>query len=210
MFWKIWTVNQSELIMSGEGHKDWISAMRFHPRGHHLLTGSGDAARSKSGISCTRLAPSPSRIIASLFGASISTELETTWLLGPLIPHVACWTSTWASAGVFSEDMLTQLRESTSSRPPICLRLPQQTRLFRFGTPEQACVFRLSTAMRVDSQVVSSTRRETDSPVAIRLEWPRRGISLLEGRPTHSVLTRRPQNCISIDRSGNLLGCWDG
>ena len=43
MFWKIWTVNQSELIMSGEGHKDWVSTMRFHPRGHHLLTGSGDS-----------------------------------------------------------------------------------------------------------------------------------------------------------------------
>jgi hypothetical protein len=25
----------SELIMSGEGHKDWVSGIAFHPRGSH-------------------------------------------------------------------------------------------------------------------------------------------------------------------------------
>ena len=41
--WKIWTVPNGELIMSGEGHKDWISGLAFHPRGTHLATSSGDA-----------------------------------------------------------------------------------------------------------------------------------------------------------------------
>lgn len=40
--WKIWTLNAGELIMSGEGHKDWISSVGFHPRGSHLLTSGGD------------------------------------------------------------------------------------------------------------------------------------------------------------------------
>lgn len=28
--------------MTGEGHKDWISAVDFHPAGSHLTTGGGD------------------------------------------------------------------------------------------------------------------------------------------------------------------------
>tara|TARA_B110000503_G_C7026866_1_gene362259 strand:- start:63 stop:209 length:147 start_codon:yes stop_codon:yes gene_type:complete len=28
--------------MSGEGHKDWVSGIAFHPRGSHLVTSSGD------------------------------------------------------------------------------------------------------------------------------------------------------------------------
>ena len=28
--------------MSGEGHRDWISGIGFHPRGSHLVTSSGD------------------------------------------------------------------------------------------------------------------------------------------------------------------------
>jgi WD40 repeat protein len=40
--WKVWTVPNGELIMSGEGHKDWISGLAFHPKGTHLCTSSGD------------------------------------------------------------------------------------------------------------------------------------------------------------------------
>ena len=28
--------------MTGEGHKDWVSGVDFHPAGTHLITGSGD------------------------------------------------------------------------------------------------------------------------------------------------------------------------
>ena len=31
-----------DLIMSGEGHKDWLSGLQFHPRGSHLATAAGD------------------------------------------------------------------------------------------------------------------------------------------------------------------------
>ena len=31
-----------ENILSGEGHKDWIAGVDFHPGGSHLVTGSGD------------------------------------------------------------------------------------------------------------------------------------------------------------------------
>jgi hypothetical protein len=33
--WKIWSIPNGELIMSGEGHKDWVSGIDFHPRGSH-------------------------------------------------------------------------------------------------------------------------------------------------------------------------------
>jgi WD40 repeat protein len=33
--WKIWSIPNGELIMSGEGHKDWVSGIDFHPRGCH-------------------------------------------------------------------------------------------------------------------------------------------------------------------------------
>eukprot|EP00762_Andalucia_godoyi_P000031 ANDGO_02375.mRNA.1 Flagellar WD repeat-containing protein Pf20 len=40
--WKLWSLPGGELIMSGEGHKDWVSGCDFHPRGTHLATSSGD------------------------------------------------------------------------------------------------------------------------------------------------------------------------
>ena len=40
--WKIWNLDNNENIMTGEGHKDWISAVDFHPAGTHLTTGGGD------------------------------------------------------------------------------------------------------------------------------------------------------------------------
>lgn len=40
--WKIWTLPAGELIMSGEGHRDWVSGVSFHPKGSHLATCSGD------------------------------------------------------------------------------------------------------------------------------------------------------------------------
>ncbi|KAJ3134696.1 Sperm-associated antigen 16 protein [Physocladia obscura] len=41
-FWKMWAFPSGELIMSGEGHKDWIADCDFHPKGAHLATASGD------------------------------------------------------------------------------------------------------------------------------------------------------------------------
>merc|ERR1712139_14712 len=38
-----WALPSGELIIKGEGHKDWIAACDFHPRGSHLATGSGDS-----------------------------------------------------------------------------------------------------------------------------------------------------------------------
>merc|ERR1719153_1551143 len=38
MTWKLWNLPSGELIMSGEGHKDWISAVSFSPAGSHLAT----------------------------------------------------------------------------------------------------------------------------------------------------------------------------
>ena len=40
--WKMWSFPSGELIMSGEGHKDWIADCDFHPKGNHLATASGD------------------------------------------------------------------------------------------------------------------------------------------------------------------------
>lgn len=40
--WKLWTMNNCDLIMSGEGHQDWIGGVSFHPYDNYLATASGD------------------------------------------------------------------------------------------------------------------------------------------------------------------------
>ena len=40
--WKIWNLDTQENIMTGQGHKDWIAAVDFHPMGTHLTTAGGD------------------------------------------------------------------------------------------------------------------------------------------------------------------------
>jgi WD40 repeat protein len=42
MTWKMWTVPGGELVMSGDGHREWIAGVEFHPHGTHLATCSGD------------------------------------------------------------------------------------------------------------------------------------------------------------------------
>ena len=40
--WKLWSVPNGDLIMSGEGHVDWVGGVEFHPKGNLLATASGD------------------------------------------------------------------------------------------------------------------------------------------------------------------------
>jgi hypothetical protein len=39
--WKLWHLPHGDLIMCGEGHKDWLAGIHFHPSGTSLATGSG-------------------------------------------------------------------------------------------------------------------------------------------------------------------------
>ncbi|KAL8275940.1 hypothetical protein Esti_000056 [Eimeria stiedai] len=41
--WKLWQLPLAELVMSGNGHEDWLGSLAFHPQGSLLLTTSGDA-----------------------------------------------------------------------------------------------------------------------------------------------------------------------
>lgn len=40
--WRLWTLPDCELVMSGEGHTSWLSGLHFHPHGSHLVSSSGD------------------------------------------------------------------------------------------------------------------------------------------------------------------------
>eukprot|EP00658_Telonema_sp_P-2_P037968 TRINITY_DN27295_c0_g1_i5.p1 TRINITY_DN27295_c0_g1~~TRINITY_DN27295_c0_g1_i5.p1 ORF type:complete len:435 (+),score=63.34 TRINITY_DN27295_c0_g1_i5:165-1469(+) len=40
--WRLTSVPQGDLVMSGQGHKDWVAGISMHPRGTMLATGSGD------------------------------------------------------------------------------------------------------------------------------------------------------------------------
>ncbi|XP_064643835.1 sperm-associated antigen 16 protein-like [Lineus longissimus] len=40
--WKMWAVPSGDIIMTGEGHTDWLSSCDFHPSGSKLATTSGD------------------------------------------------------------------------------------------------------------------------------------------------------------------------
>ncbi|XP_035187661.1 sperm-associated antigen 16 protein isoform X3 [Oxyura jamaicensis] len=41
--WKMWALPDGNIIMTGEGHADWLSGCCFHPSGTQLVTSSGDA-----------------------------------------------------------------------------------------------------------------------------------------------------------------------
>lgn len=40
--WKMWHMPAGDLIMCGEGHKDWVAGIDFHPGGTSLASSSGD------------------------------------------------------------------------------------------------------------------------------------------------------------------------
>ncbi|KFV04757.1 Sperm-associated antigen 16 protein, partial [Tauraco erythrolophus] len=40
--WKMWALPDGNIIMTGEGHADWLSGCCFHPSGTQLVTSSGD------------------------------------------------------------------------------------------------------------------------------------------------------------------------
>lgn len=40
--WRLMSLPQGELIMSGEGHKDWVAGIAMHPKGTMVATASGD------------------------------------------------------------------------------------------------------------------------------------------------------------------------
>ena len=40
--WRLWAVPGGELLMTGEGHEDWVSEVRFHPSGDLLASCGGD------------------------------------------------------------------------------------------------------------------------------------------------------------------------
>ncbi len=39
--WKMWHLPAGDLIMCGEGHKDWVAGVDFHPGGTSLASASG-------------------------------------------------------------------------------------------------------------------------------------------------------------------------
>ncbi|KAM4626529.1 sperm-associated antigen 16 protein [Discoglossus pictus] len=40
--WKMWSIPKGDIIMTGEGHTDWLSSCCFHPTGTMIATSSGD------------------------------------------------------------------------------------------------------------------------------------------------------------------------
>jgi len=40
--WKLWSIPEGEIVMTGEGHTDWLSDCEFNPQGTQLATTSGD------------------------------------------------------------------------------------------------------------------------------------------------------------------------
>lgn len=41
--WKIWKVQEGDMIIQGESHKDWVAGLDFNPAGTNLATCSGDS-----------------------------------------------------------------------------------------------------------------------------------------------------------------------
>jgi WD40 repeat protein len=49
--WKLWAIPSGDLVLSGEGHDDWIADVDFHPGGSQLATVSGDGTVKVWGFS---------------------------------------------------------------------------------------------------------------------------------------------------------------
>jgi len=42
--WKLWSVPNGDLLVSGEGHHDFIGGVCFHPKTNYVATASGDGS----------------------------------------------------------------------------------------------------------------------------------------------------------------------
>eukprot|EP01018_Ginkgo_biloba_P033107 Gb_18834 [translate_table: standard] len=40
--WRMWGLPDGDLIMTGDGHKDWVAGLDFHPSGMQIASSSGD------------------------------------------------------------------------------------------------------------------------------------------------------------------------
>lgn len=50
--WKMWSIPNGELILTGEGHKSWVSCVDFHPMAANLATSSGDGTVKVNRTTC--------------------------------------------------------------------------------------------------------------------------------------------------------------
>ena len=65
--WKLWAVPNGDLIMSGEGHLDWIGGLAFSPEVIFWLLALA-MELSRSGTLLMQVAPTPSLNTDSQFG----------------------------------------------------------------------------------------------------------------------------------------------
>ena len=40
--WALWSLPNGEIVLKGEGRKDWVSGVSFHSKGQLVATSSGD------------------------------------------------------------------------------------------------------------------------------------------------------------------------
>jgi WD40 repeat protein len=69
--WKMWHLPHGDLVMCGEGHKDWVAGVDFHPGGTSLASASGGW-----------LAP-PAGVAAAMAGRPAAEAV----LIPPRLPH---------------------------------------------------------------------------------------------------------------------------
>ena len=72
--WKMWSLPTGELIMSGEGHRDWVSDVAFSPTDPQLATTSGDSTVKLwdfKSASCVRGVPCRSMFMFSITSLKI-------------------------------------------------------------------------------------------------------------------------------------------
>jgi len=72
--WKMWSLDQGELIMSGDGHKGWLSSIDFSPHGRELATGAEDGTVKIWNFSQSRCAQTLVEHTQAVWGVGYMTD----------------------------------------------------------------------------------------------------------------------------------------
>ncbi|KAK2956251.1 putative Vegetative incompatibility protein HET-E-1 [Blattamonas nauphoetae] len=209
--WKMWSLPNGELIMSGEGHRDWVARASFHPGGLKLATASGDCTVKLWDFATAACEATLSTHSAAVFSVSYHES-------GDYLASCSMDNTIRIYDANTAQEALT-LRGHVDSVNDICF-LPQSTLIgscssdktvslwdVRTGQCVQTFVGHANSCNRIASPIQSDALASSDADGIVEL-WD---IRTVQQRGKFNC-GESPANGVSFDGSGQILsvGCDDG